>query len=387
MEEDMVPRTESERTTIIAPRRLFEPGEEAYRYKLEAPTFTGVEDVEQFISEFNETLAISQWPPRVALIKLWGGALTEQAKPYRQRSNINRVFVALRDSFGISAIDARSRLQRLFRKKNTPLQDHATVVKRLAQIAYSDLPETQQQHYILDNFTQSLNNIGLHHQLQAKGFTTIKAALQEGKAYFQAQRLYQVTQTSQQVTTEPNHLNKAATTNISPSLESRPPVDHAEMSDDYSNLYQTYGYSTESFQTNHFMLGVWQTRTPALGLSTNPTTRLPQTAQTSKTREPGKEKFRGRFRKASERTPRTHPVSGRSPAGLADQIGDGNHSHCLSRTASASYRKRSWLARSIRTSDGNPSPLSLGSLIFRGPSNHAPNGHRPAWSRPSMLGK
>jgi len=44
-------------------------------------------------------------------------------------------------------------------------------------------------------------------------------ALQEGEAYLQAQRLYQVTQTSQQVTMEPNHLNEAATTNISPSLE------------------------------------------------------------------------------------------------------------------------------------------------------------------------
>jgi len=80
MAEDTAPHTEGERTTIIAPGKVFQPREEAYEYKLEAPTFTGVEDVEQFISEFNETLAITQWPPRVALIKL-PGALTEQAKP------------------------------------------------------------------------------------------------------------------------------------------------------------------------------------------------------------------------------------------------------------------------------------------------------------------
>jgi len=105
-------------------------------------------------------------------------------------------------------------------------------------------------------------------------------------------------------------------------------------------------------------------------------------------REPGKEKFRGGFRRSSKRTPRhTPPMCGRSPVGLADQIGNGNHSHCLSRTASASYWKRSWLARSIRTSEGNTPPLRQRSLIFRGPSNHAPNGHRPAWPRPSMLGK
>jgi len=87
-----------------------------------------------------------------SLNQIAGGGLTEQAKPYRQRSSINGIFTALRDRFGISAIDARSRLQRLLRKENTPLQDHATVVKRLARIAYSNLPETQQQHYILDDF-------------------------------------------------------------------------------------------------------------------------------------------------------------------------------------------------------------------------------------------
>jgi len=51
MAEDTTLHTEGEHT----PRRLFQPGEEAYKYKLEAPTFTGIEDIEQFILEFNET--------------------------------------------------------------------------------------------------------------------------------------------------------------------------------------------------------------------------------------------------------------------------------------------------------------------------------------------
>jgi len=162
-----IPLNEGERETIIVtPRRLFQPGEEAYKYKLKAPTFTGIEDIEQFISEFNETWAITQWPPRVALIKLWG-ALTGEAKPYGRRPSIDGIFAALRDRFGITALDARSRLQRLLRQEDTSLQDHAIVVKRLAQIAYSDMPETQRRHYILEDFTQSINHPGLHHQLQA----------------------------------------------------------------------------------------------------------------------------------------------------------------------------------------------------------------------------
>jgi len=57
-------------------------GEEAYRYCLKAPTFTGREDVEQFIQMFSDVIDITQWPPRVALIQL-RMALTEQAKPKR----------------------------------------------------------------------------------------------------------------------------------------------------------------------------------------------------------------------------------------------------------------------------------------------------------------
>jgi len=164
MAEDATPRTEGEQNTVRAPERLFQPEKEAYRYKLEAPTFTGLEDVEQFITEFSEVLAITQWPPRVALIKL-RRALTEQTKPYELKSSVNGIFTALRGRFGISTVDAKAHLQRLLRRKHTPLQDHATIVKRLARIAYSDLPETHQRSYTFDAFVQSLNDLGLHHQL------------------------------------------------------------------------------------------------------------------------------------------------------------------------------------------------------------------------------
>jgi len=93
-------------------------------------------------------------------------ALTEQAKPYGLGSSVDGIFTALRASFGISAVDAKARFQRLLREAYTPLQDHATVVKRLALIAYSDLPETHRESYTYDAFVQSLNDLGLYHQLQ-----------------------------------------------------------------------------------------------------------------------------------------------------------------------------------------------------------------------------
>jgi len=61
----------------------------------------------------------------------------------------------------------------------------------MARIAYSDLLETQRQQYMLEDFTQSINNPSFVHQLQARGVTSLEAALREGEAYLQAQRLYE----------------------------------------------------------------------------------------------------------------------------------------------------------------------------------------------------
>jgi len=126
----------------------------------------GVEDVEQFIEEFNRVLDVTQWPPRVALVKLWEAPM-EQARPFGQGRSIAEIFTALRSCFGTSALEARARLQVLLQKENTPLRDHATLVKRLARSAYSDLPETHRQSYTLTDFMQSLNDASFHQQLQA----------------------------------------------------------------------------------------------------------------------------------------------------------------------------------------------------------------------------
>jgi len=164
-------------------------GEEAYRYCLKAPTFTGSEDVEQFRQEFREVMEIAQWPHRVALIQL-RRALTEQAKPYGVGTDVNGILAALRARFGISAVDARTKLQRLCRAPRTSLQEHAATVKKLAQIAYGDLPAQHQERYTYDAFVQSLNDLGLHHQLRAKGITRIEDALKAGEAYLLATQMH-----------------------------------------------------------------------------------------------------------------------------------------------------------------------------------------------------
>lgn len=53
------------------------------RYRLKGtppPVLTGNEDGEQFIQEFSDVVEVTQWPPRVALLKL-RMSLAEKAKP------------------------------------------------------------------------------------------------------------------------------------------------------------------------------------------------------------------------------------------------------------------------------------------------------------------
>jgi len=86
--------------------------------------------------------------------------------------------------------------------EGTPLRDHVALVKRLARSAYSDLPEAHRRNFTLIDFMQSLRDVGLCHQLQAKGVTTLESALQIGEDYLRAEQLHTGKSEGMQVTAE-----------------------------------------------------------------------------------------------------------------------------------------------------------------------------------------
>jgi len=118
------------------------------RYHLQALIFSGEEDVEQFITEFSDMVAICRWPNRVTMIQLW----LNPAKPYGIGQDVGDIFEALRARFGLTAQDARVQLQGLRRNPKTNLREHATVEEQLAQVAYGDLPPNSRQSLALDAF-------------------------------------------------------------------------------------------------------------------------------------------------------------------------------------------------------------------------------------------
>jgi len=140
---------------------------------------------EHFITEVSEVTAICQWPVRVTLIQLQL-YLTGPAKPYGIVQDVGDIFETLRARFGLTAQDARMQLQGLRRNPKTTLRDQATVVERLAQVAYSNLPANGQQSLALDAFLQSINNLGLKQHLLVAEVERMEKVLRLGNAYFQA---------------------------------------------------------------------------------------------------------------------------------------------------------------------------------------------------------
>jgi len=129
VEEGPIPRNEGEEDNVAIPENpvvleeVRVPRElNEVRYQLKAPAFTGEEAVEQFIQDCQDVMEVAQWPPRVALLKLTM-ALMDKARPYRVGPDIDGIFASVRARFGISVIDARAHLQRLWRDPHTSLQE------------------------------------------------------------------------------------------------------------------------------------------------------------------------------------------------------------------------------------------------------------------------
>ena len=169
--------------------------------------------MEHFITEFSDVAAICRWPARVTLIQL-RLCLTGPAKPYGIGQNVDDILEALRARFGLTARDARVQLQSLRRNLNTNLREHATVVERLAQVAYGDLPADSRQSLALDAFLQSINNLGLKQHLLVAEVETMERALRLGNAYFQADSTCRPGMTIQQVGADDDVLTSPAKTAV-----------------------------------------------------------------------------------------------------------------------------------------------------------------------------
>jgi hypothetical protein len=154
----------------------------AERFK--TPTYDGKGDVELFIRQFVEVTDANGWQTAAALLHL-REALKEGARDCGRAQSLMGIFTALRARYGLSPREARAKLNSLRREPATTLQEHASEVQKLVNVAYADLPQCNQADMVVDTFCSTVGNAYLQRHLLAVPTPTLEDAVRAGNEFLQ----------------------------------------------------------------------------------------------------------------------------------------------------------------------------------------------------------
>ena len=155
-----------------------------HQEEFKVPKYDGKSDVEQFIRQFMDVAEASHWREQSCLIHLREG-LQGDAQDCAKYDTIPKIFNALRAKFGMTAREARRKLTSLNRDQKTKLQEHASHIERLMEVAYPDLPRTVRSELTIDTFITTIGNRDLQRHLLAIQLTSMEAAMRSGKEFLQ----------------------------------------------------------------------------------------------------------------------------------------------------------------------------------------------------------
>ena len=148
------------------------------------PHYNGTGSVEIFIRQFEEVSRANQWTAGAELLHL-RGALEDEARDCGGAEDTAEVIAALRNRFGLTYREARSKLSQLKRDNKTSLHEHASRVEELVKIAYPDLEPELRMEMAVDHFSNGLNNSALQKHLLAVRPHALQEAVTAGNEYLQ----------------------------------------------------------------------------------------------------------------------------------------------------------------------------------------------------------
>jgi hypothetical protein len=159
-----------------------EPRSEARPFK--APKFNGTGDVEYFLEQFATVSEANNWRPAAQFLHL-RESLTDEARECGRGRTMEEVMANLRAQFGLTPKEARTRLAALRRAAKTTLQEHASEVERLVNLAYEGLPDDGRATMALEVFCSTLGNAYLQRHLLAIDPADLPSAVKAGNEYLQ----------------------------------------------------------------------------------------------------------------------------------------------------------------------------------------------------------
>ena len=152
------------------------------REPFKAPQYNGHGDVEYFIQHYQEVALANQWGPGATLLHL-RRALVDGATDCGKPATETGIYNALRSRYGLSPREARARLSTLRKDHKTSLQEHASEVERLTNLAYTDLPAVHRASMTLETFAHTLGNAYLQRHLLAVQANTLEEAVRAGNEF------------------------------------------------------------------------------------------------------------------------------------------------------------------------------------------------------------
>ena len=169
---------------ITTALELLTVGHTRPRVKIAAPTFDGTGDVELFVRHFTDVATASEWSDEMTLLQL-RNSLRDKAVDCGRAVDFPAVVEALRMRFGTSASEAQALLANVRRDHRTPLQEYASHVSRLVNLANPELPADFRRILTLRTFKSTLGHVGLQRHLLVANVQTLEEAVRVGAEYLQ----------------------------------------------------------------------------------------------------------------------------------------------------------------------------------------------------------
>ena len=154
------------------------------REDFKTPQFNGEGNVDYYIDQFEDVANANHWNQESTFMHL-REALKDGARDCGRSDTTMGIFAALRNRYGLTPREAKSRLNHLKKDYRTPVAEHTTEVERLVHSAYPDLDEQMKGEMAMEQFITTLDNTYLQRHLLAVDPQTLTLAVRAANEWLQ----------------------------------------------------------------------------------------------------------------------------------------------------------------------------------------------------------
>ena len=148
----------------------------AGRPNFKPPSFSGEENIDLFIKQFEAVAEANHWSPLERTLHL-RGQLSGDAQSCGQGDDYEEIIEDLRDRYGLTKRKARDRLSAIQLRAGQDVHKQAAEINRLVSIAFPVLPDQERQVMALEYFSRAWEGKAVQEHLLAVRPTSMREAV------------------------------------------------------------------------------------------------------------------------------------------------------------------------------------------------------------------